>query len=208
MLSLFSKSDLGCSWYANQDGVVVRIVMDESHQILTSAEQRPLFNKIHELASIGAQKIYLSATIPVRLEKELKGRVCLPPSTLVLRAPTNRLNHIYAVIKYDRFARKAPKAIADLCAVACKTSMRPGSLGIIFSATNNEVEDVAAAISAMDHQKCHVTHGRMDSSDRAREQAEWLEGHGSRWMSSTTGMIQGIDSPIVALAILRKGVSG
>jgi hypothetical protein len=54
-------------FWCQQEHIILRLVVDEAHQILTSLEYRSLFSKVKEFAGYNVQKIYLSASLPGRL---------------------------------------------------------------------------------------------------------------------------------------------
>ncbi|KII82860.1 hypothetical protein PLICRDRAFT_180965 [Plicaturopsis crispa FD-325 SS-3] len=195
-------------WYALQEGRVVRVVLDECHQVLTAAGERPKFEKLSGLAQYPVQHLFLTATLPVRLRIAFCNAVAMPRTTPFVHSSTNRLNHHYLVLRYDPFKKNRSPLIAGLCHLAETTFMRPGSIGVVFVSGQRDVPDVANAITKVTNAECHISHGGMDGSERSKNQDEWLSGIGSRWMVSTTGLIHGIDSPLVDVAILDGIIYG
>ena len=66
---------------------MLRLIIDEAHQVISEAEFRPQFQKIRELAEFKVQIIYLTASLPKRLEAQFLAQTCLPPDTIIIRAP-------------------------------------------------------------------------------------------------------------------------
>lgn len=173
-----------------------RFVVDECHQIITCDSYRSKFNAVKELAQFPVQKIYLTATLPVFLEDYFLQQVYLPPSTPVIREPTNRKNLMYHLLRVDQRVRKAKDVVIDLAQLVEKDLWTEASRGIIFCLSRAEVDDIAKSF------RDTKSHSDMEKSDRLEQQERWREGlPGHHWMVATTGFIHGIDHPSVDTVI-------
>ena len=87
--------------WANNGRKVLRLVVDEAHQILSDYEFRPQFTKLRELADFNVLLIYLTASLAKRLEGQFLTRLCLPPDTPIVRAPSDQPQISYIKLSYN-----------------------------------------------------------------------------------------------------------
>ena len=76
-------------------------MLDEAHQILSDVKFRPQFLKLNELADFKAQLIYLTASLPKRLEAQFLIQSRLPPDTLIVHAPSNQPQISYIKLTFN-----------------------------------------------------------------------------------------------------------
>jgi len=173
--------------------MIARIVYDEVHQVLTSSTYRGAFFRFHTLSTFPTQKIGLTASLPIRLEAELKMVLGLPPTTLVIRAPTAQPQISYHRYVMDRMNTE-PVQIAIAVAKVMEIHMDADQIGIIFATSKKEVEAISDAFT-----HC-FSHSDLTSSDKLHNENTWRQGH-SRWIAATTGLIHGIDAPNVGCTL-------
>ena len=178
---------------------MARFVVDECHQVITCNTYRKKFEAVKELAQFPVQKIFITATLAVFLEDYFLQQVYLPPSTPVIREPTNRKNLMYHMLRVEQRVRKAKDVIIDLVKLVEKEVWTEASRGIIFCQSRAEVDEIGTFFGNT------KSHSDMVLSDRSELQEKWNEGHpGHRWMVATTGFIHGIDHPNVNTVIFLE----
>jgi Helicase conserved C-terminal domain len=176
---------------------IVRIVVDECHQVLTERGHRNQFDKIRKLAIYKVQKIYLTATLPPSLLKSFLRNVDLPPSTKVIRASTNRPNIRYHLLRVDESIKHATAVAVDVAKVLESQFTSGLARGIIFVDT---VEDAITIGRSFDNCVCH---SKMEGLERARNQSTWFNDYyfDRKWIVATSGFIHGIDHPRVEAVV-------
>lgn len=179
-------------WHASKD-TSARIVYDEAHLILTSQAYRTSFYKFHNLAGFPAQKIALTATLPIRLESELRIALGFPHDVPIIRAPTDQPQVGYHRFVVERSSTTGVRLAVD-AAKTMERFMDPDQIGIIYGTSIAEVEAISKAFT-----HCR-SHSMMDSSDKSHDEALWKSGE-RRWIAATTGLIHGIDAPNVGCTI-------
>lgn len=176
------------------------MIYDECHQPLTSAEFRRHFAKIRQLAELPIQKIGLTATLPVRLEKHLLEALSLAPSTLFLRNPTPQPQIQYHVFTVDPALTTVIRFAQDLVALLTDThKIQDARRGIIFVQSKREADLLAAAMPRI----CTSSHSGLDAAERGHNEQSWFAGF-HPWIAATTGMIHGVDHPGVTAVIFLE----
>jgi Helicase conserved C-terminal domain len=175
------------------------LVLDEAHQILSDAEFRPQFLKLRELADFTVQKIYLTASLPKRLETRFLAQACLPPDTVIIRAPSDQPHISYVKLTYNTMNTNVIRLAVDVAQIMSGV-IGPTRKGIIFCSTIDEAEELGLKFT----QKC-VSHSKLGYDIKAENEEKWKAGH-CQWIAATTGMICGIDDPNVG-AIIFLGLS-
>ena len=166
------------------------MVIDETHQILTTQEYRKLFAKLQALAEFPIAKLLLTASLPKRLEADLLIAFGLPLSTKILRAPSDQPHISFNQVKYSSMNTK-PIHLAIDVAKLMNTIMDEDQIGIIFCTSKTEVDQLESFTKCSSY-----------SSHPLKAQNENLWKSGShRWIAATTGLIQGIDAPNVGATI-------
>ena len=191
---LKSKSNYSFRHWANNGRKVRRLVLDESHQILSEAEFRPQFQKIRELAEFKVQLIYLTASLPKRLEAQFLSHTCLPPDTPIIRAPSDQPQISYIKLTFNSMNTNRIRLAVDVANIMTKV-MGPDRKGILFCSTINEADTLAAKYTL----GC-VSHSKLPFSLKAENEAKWKSGQ-SQWIAATTGMICGIDDSNVGVIV-------
>jgi len=78
-----------------------RIIIDECHLLLTSANYRPIMYRFIEILLLPTQFVFLTGTLPSTFKKELKETLKLESSLSVIRAPTSRGDISYKTKVYS-----------------------------------------------------------------------------------------------------------
>ena len=180
--------------WANNGRKVRRLVIDEAHQILSEEDFRPQFQKIRELAEFKVQLIYLTASLPKRLETQFLSHTCLPPDTTIIRAPSNQPHISYIKLTYSSMNTDLMRLAVDVATIMTEV-MGPNRKGIFFCSTINEADTLGAKYT-----KNCVSHSKLPFSMKAENEARWKSGQ-SKWIAATTGMICGIDDANVGVVI-------
>jgi hypothetical protein len=85
-----------------------RIVIDECHLTMVTAEYWPSIIELTAIWSLRTQFVYLTATLPLSMRAEFEERNYLY-HPIMIRAPSNWLNIFYIVCKTDARARSLLK---------------------------------------------------------------------------------------------------
>ena len=170
------------------------MVLDEAHQILTEVEFRPQFQKLRELAEFRVQFIYLTASLPKRLESQFLAQTFLPPDTPIIRAPSDQPQISYIKLTYNSMNTDYIRLAVDVATIMTKV-MGPNRKGIFFCSTIADADILGAKYTG----NC-VSHSKIGYSNKADNEDRWKSGH-SQWIAATTGMICGIDDPNVGVII-------
>jgi len=168
-------------------------VVDEAHQILSQRTFRAQFAKVKELAPFQVQKIYITGSLPIRHERRFLLEAGLSYSTKIIRSPTHQPQISYNLFKVSSMTTNAVRLAIDI-AKFMETLMEPNHIGIIFSKSKSEVDELHKKFT-----KCS-SHSDLTTSDRGHNETSWLNGF-HRWIAATTGLIHGIDSPKVGVII-------
>ena len=177
---------------------MLRLVLDEAHQILSDYEFRPQFQKIRELAEFKVQLIYLTASLPKRLESRFLAQVCLPPDTTIIRAPSDQPQISYIKLTYNTMNTNKIRLAVDVAHIMTKV-IGPNRKGIIFCSTIDEAENLGSKVAS----NC-ISHSKLPTNIKADNEARWKAGH-FQWIAATTGFICGIDEQNVG-AIIFVGI--
>jgi hypothetical protein len=181
------------SHWHTEEHKAIRLVVDEAHQILSHRTFRTQFTKIKELAPFKVQKIYITGSLPVRLERRFLLEANLSYTTRIVRAPTFQPPISYNLFHVSSMTTKPVRLATDITKFL-ETIMEPDQIGIIFSKGRKEVDELHANLT-----HCS-SHSDLPTSDRAHNEAEWRAGY-KRWIAATTGLIHGIDAPNVGAVI-------
>ena len=173
---------------------MLRLVLDEAHQILSDAEFRPQFIKLRELADFKVQLIYLTASLPKRLEAQFLTQACLPPDTIIIRAPSDQPQISYIKLSYNSMNTNKIRLAVDIANIMTKV-IGPKRKGIIFCSTIEEAEEMGSKVT----QNC-VSHSKLPFQTKADKEARWRDGS-FQWIAATTGMVCGIDDAHVGAVI-------
>lgn len=169
-------------------------MLDEAHQILSDVEFRPQFLKLNELADFKVQLIYLTASLPKRLEAQFLIQARLPPDTLIVRAPSNQPQISYIKLTFNTMNTDHIRLAVDVADIMTKV-IGPNRKGIFFCSTINEADKLGQKYT-----KNCVSHSKIPTNLKAHNEASWKDGH-SQWIAATTGMICGIDDANVGAVI-------
>jgi superfamily II DNA helicase RecQ len=168
--------------------------MDEAHQIITESEFRPQFLKLCELAEFKVQLIYLTASLPKRLEAQFLIQTCLPPDTIIIRAPSDQPQISYIKLTFNSMNTNRIRLAVDVADIMTEV-MGPDRKGIFFCSTVEEADILGVKYTS----NC-VSHSKLPFGIKAENEAKWKSGE-SKWIAATTGMICGIDDSNVGVII-------
>ncbi len=188
-------------YWAHHEHLTSRLVIDEAHQVLSQGNFRHLFEKIKQLAAVAIPHIFLTATLPIRMEHDFLLEVGMPQSTRIIRTPTFRPNISYNIVRYDSNVTVKLRLIHDIAKLMESYFMSEGQIGIIFAQDIADVELIAQALH------CSRSHSHLNAVDRARDYQAWISGD-VRWMAATTTLTHGIDRPNIAVCIFLHLVYG
>lgn len=192
--NLKPASNCTCRHWTDNGHKVLRIVLDEAHQILSDGEFRPQFQKLSSLAELKVQFIYLTASLPKRLEARFLAQACLPPDTLIVRAPSDQPSISYIKLSFNTMNTDHIRLAVDVVHIMTKI-IGPKRKGIIFCSTINEADTLSSKATL----NC-VSHSKLPTNVKADNEARWKNGE-FQWIAATTGMICGIDNPNVGAII-------
>lgn len=176
----------------------MRLVVDEAHQVFTSIEYRHQFEIVKTFAAFPVQKIFLSATIPLRLMSRFLIDTALPNSTLVIREPTPQPNIRYHVITLSPNKSTIDRFLVDLAKYLTNNFL--GSKrrrGIIFCTSTSEVDKLGHSFN-----NC-ISHAKMDADIRCTNEENWFKGI-QQWIVATTGLVHGIDCQVVGAVLFKN----
>jgi len=177
---------------------VLRLVLDEAHQILSDVEFRPQFQKIRELAEFKVQLIYLTASLPKRLEAQFLSRACLPPDTIIIRGPSDQPQISYIKLTYNTMNTDKLRLAVDVVHIMTNV-IGPQRKGIIFCSTIDEANKLGSKVAS----NC-ISHAKLPFNVKADNEARWKDGQ-HQWIAATTGFICGINEQNVG-AIIFVGI--
>ncbi|KAJ6553802.1 hypothetical protein DFH09DRAFT_1495365 [Mycena vulgaris] len=171
------------SFYHRHPGRVARIVFDEAHQILYDFDFRGKFRLLLWLAELDCQKIWLSATIPLKLEARFREEIGQPPESRLVRAPLLQANLRFIRIKLKPATMTLKWFLKDLQTLLDGRHLDGGS-GIIFRASKDEVEHFE------EPPRCISFAGwpRRDA-----DELRWIEGD-EKWLVCTSTCVHGVDN--------------
>ncbi|KAF7424933.1 ATP-dependent DNA helicase sgs1 [Pleurotus ostreatus] len=186
--------------YAENERCIKRVVIDEAHQIFTSNSWRKDFQQLWHLADFPVQKVYLTATLPIKKETEFLSLVGARRSTAVLRSPVPQPQIEYHQYSMDRNVVPMHEVIRGVIAILDK-DFGPNDKGIVFTQSTSDADKLAGYTHNM------ISHSKLETSVRADNEHNWMNGTSSefRWITATTGMIHGVDHPNV-VAVVFVGV--
>jgi hypothetical protein len=174
--------------------VIIRLVIDEAHQVLTCLDYRSLFDRVSTFAMFPVQKIYLTASLPPRLMDRFFTETALPDSTVVIREPTYQPNLRYHVVMIESAVTNINRFSIDLAKRITSQFLGPTRRGIIFCTSIKAVDRIGAAFN-----NC-TSHSKLESSTRLANEESWFAGF-SQWIVATTGLIHGVDCSDVGAVV-------
>ena len=184
--------------WATHGRKVLRLILDEAHQILSDVEFRPQFKKLRELAEFKVQLIYLTASLPKRLESQFLSQICLPPDTNIIRARSDQPQISYIKLSYNTMNTDKLRLAVDVVHIMTK-AIGSHRKGIIFCSTIEEADKLGSKVAF----HC-VSHSKLPYNIKTDNEDRWKGGH-FQWIAATTGFICGIDEQNVG-AIIFIGV--
>lgn len=180
--------------------LISMIVFDEAHVILTSSSFREDMNDVRQAMTCRVPLTLLSATLPTKLVQGLMDKLNLPKETNVIRAPTNRQEHHYAIWEVHKQSLvKTTAAFIHLCSSLLHGSQR----GIVFVRSKDEGRRLAEHFGNLD-----FVHSGVEEEDRLGMIHRWKSGLSGGWIIGTTSLIQGVDYYDVHLVVFMGPTFG
>jgi superfamily II DNA helicase RecQ len=189
-----------CARRLYDTGNLDRIVLDECHLILTSAHYRKSMARLRALRELPVPFVYMTATLPPRLEVELCRRHCMGRATAV-RGCSKRPNIHYSVEHLH------PPPGEGFLAYACQLiqthwndadmSESKGARVMVFLRSCDDAE------SAAEHLDCEFYHRDIGTVEEKKSRlARWISGESrSPFLACTTAAGAGVDYPHVRWVI-------
>ena len=189
-----------CARRLYDTGNLDRIVLDECHLILSSAHYRRSMTRLRALRELPVPFVYMTATLPLRLEVELCRRHCMGRATVV-RGCSKRPNIHYSV------EHLRPPSGEGFIAYACQLiqthwndaamSESKGARVMVFLRSCDDTE------SAAEHLDCEFYHRDIRTVEEKKSRlARWISGEsGSPFLACTTAAGAGVDYPHVRWVI-------
>ena len=165
--------------------MAIRLVLDEAHQILTQRDFRPQFTRLQCLAQFLVQKNFLTASLPLRLERQFLMALGLPLSTRIIRGHSDQPQVSYNIVKYSTMNTDEIRLAVD-CAKVLELLMEADQQGVIFCVSKKQAQVLHDRFT-----KCS-SYSDLPVEERGHNEMVWKTGE-FRWIASTTGLIQGID---------------
>ena len=150
-------------------------MLDEAHLILSDTNFRPQFKLLREHANFYVQRIFLTATLPKRLEQRFLAEVCMPPSTKIIRAPCNQPHISYIKLTYSTMNTNETRLAIDVANIL-NSIMGSDRIGIIFCNSWHKADEFGNHFT----NGC-VSHSQLPEGTKTRNEAEWKRGQ-KRWM--------------------------
>jgi hypothetical protein len=194
-----------------------RLFLDEIHELLISAEFRPDFAYLWDLARQTCQRIQFTATLPPQLIQYFMEKMALDARfCYFIRGETNRPELRYHVLKVNSRHRTLVSVIAGLARGLQNQHFGANSRGIIFTATKEMAREMNMEMG------CFVHFSDKDRTNQRRlneiNMAEWEEGYRQDtegiqtpqpWLAATPGLINGIDLDCIDAVIFgEEGMAG
>jgi len=161
-------------WAENGDDAL-RVVLDKAHLILSNTNFRPQFKLLREHANFYVQRIFLTATLPKRLEQRFLAEVCMPPSTKIIRASCNQPHISYIKLTYSTMNTNETRLAIDVANIL-NSIMGSDRIGIIFCNSWHKADEFGNHFT----NGC-VSHSQLPEGTKTRNEAEWKRGQ-KRWM--------------------------
>lgn len=175
---------------------------DEAHQIISEPTFRTEFGKIDKIMMSPVTKVFLTATLAIEHMDYFRRFTWLSQSSWVLRAPLLQPNVRYAVISYD--SEIVPQAadlvgkLVDLFTTRILNRYNPVTQGVVFGTTVADCKAVGAKLGCMSF-----------GGWPHRYEDEYDFAHGvKQWIAATTTLIQGMDNPRLAVALMDGCMHG
>lgn len=149
---------------------------------------------MHLLAQLKIQKIFLTASLPIRLEQIFLREVGLPANTKIIRARADQPQISYNRVDYSTMTTRSVVRLAIDVARILERFMEPDQIGMIFCMTIDQAKQLHTDFTHCSSYSERLLFERLD------DEARWRQGT-RRWIATTTGMIQGIDAPNVGATI-------
>ncbi|SLM36305.1 recq family helicase [Lasallia pustulata] len=178
-------------------GLLDRIFVDECHTTIMDVGYRRELVKLKGLHRYSCPVIWLTATLPVRLEQWFRSSM-LAIRASIIRAPTVKRNIRYSVVRMER-PKEVPDEVGRVVG-KLRGRMKVDQKGVVYCRSHAMSETLAGQLN------CDFYHGGMEEGKRQAVLARWIKGEeGQRWIVATTGLGTGIDiGGIVAIVHMEQ----
>ncbi|KAF3268003.1 hypothetical protein TWF970_001623 [Orbilia oligospora] len=162
-----------------------RIVVDESHLVLTDSDYRPQLRAIRELRQFEVQFVLLTATLPPSVTPKLAEEFYSSSPLVIRQKTTNRWNHFYFVTELG--AKHWDRSLENIC----RSTM---SKAEIRERCAVYVQEIAEARKWAERLECEAYYS--SAADKRGIFERWREGK-HHTIVATTALMYGIDVPFV-----------
>ncbi|KAJ7723185.1 hypothetical protein DFH07DRAFT_783643 [Mycena maculata] len=175
---------------------VSRIIFDECHGIFCE-DYRPHWRKLHILATLPTQIIWLSASVPVSLQKQLFREFDRPGDTRTIRAPLWHPHIAIHRVVIRPHCKNLERFLFDLIRHLEGAEMKTGEQGVLFFHSKQAIKSFEKY--ATDRGLQVATSYNDTDHDRDHQEALWFK-HECRWILATGTLIAGVDNAQCAVA--------
>ncbi|KAF9487623.1 P-loop containing nucleoside triphosphate hydrolase protein [Pleurotus eryngii] len=195
-------------------GLIRRIIFDEAHQIILSAQYRDCYDSLPLLTRTGVQVHFLSATLLQCSIDEIIRISCIPVDAVyVIRAPTFRPNICYDAQHFSNTSDESAydqmmNRVEELCTEHVDRLDEDGRM-LIYCSSYKECDGVFERTRYPIHRAKGST-GDDDEDDAKKRQAvahDWRAGR-PKVLIATTGFGNGIDYAHVRVVISVNARNG
>jgi superfamily II DNA helicase RecQ len=174
-----------------------RVFIDECHSVLaSSATFRPTMRHLGELVRVGAQMVFLTATLRPRSEEQFcQSMNIIGRGVVKIREPTTRKNIKYQIRTYQSVRQKGSKDDGMIAAVVrvveeLKIKYPAPAKIIVYSRVITQAEELSEALG------CMLYHATVDGRDgKDKRLRKWQSGEEeSRVAVATNAMGLGINT--------------
>jgi hypothetical protein len=192
---------------------VIRIFIDECHELWISPEFRSGFLRLWDLSNTSTQRVYFTATLPVRFMQSFMETAALHASfTTFIRGPTNRPEIRYHAVRVNSKLHSIHSVVINLAQGLQKAYFGPESRGIIFASRVEDAEEVSRDLDAFQHHKNLDAKAKEDNMSNWKDGVKWNamgKPESKPWMVATPGLINGVDLPRVdGVIFYEEGMAG
>lgn len=177
------------TWMRNLVSVhlLKRVVIDEAHEPLGSADYRHCMKDLKVIAELGVQLVFLTATLSPRSEENLLQFFNIPPNlSITIRAPTSCPEISY------RF-RRMPDLTAmvrRIQEVVVTTPLAKHERGLIFANSYHDCDMLSDLL------KVPKYYGQMSATVKSSAFRQWTMGK-YQWIIATSALGHGINNKFV-----------
>jgi hypothetical protein len=186
-------------WAEQNCSNICAVVFDESHCIITSNDYRAAMNSVSKLMQWKVPVIFLTATLPPRLLDCFCKAASLPATYKMIRAPTNRLEHIYFLKSLGSSEGNRTHAVAML-AGKLATTLTGFDRGLVFVRSMLDGRDLSDLLGIVPF----ISAEMKGEDERAGSLRSWKDGQTGGLLIGTSSLIQGVHYDHVRFVIFAS----